>query len=210
MLATPSPLLRAPRAAPTLLFVVLALCGLSGLTGCTPTWLVLKESGPPSALRGAASVSVSFDYSTLVVNGMGRAKTEAEWVEAKSAEDPTYPSAWEALKGKWEESFMAGFAAGSPVPVARTVADGEPPADAVSLVVMMNQLQIGKFVPFNTTLTTVQATYAWSRGDTLVDEIRTISYIAPTLLRPSVAPQLASIGHDVGRSNGKFARQKLR
>jgi hypothetical protein len=204
----PSP--RARRRAPSLLLVLLALCGLLGLTGCTPTWLVLKESGPPSALRGAPSVSVSFDYSTLVVNGMGRAKTETEWVEAKAAEDPSYPATWEALKGKWEEGFMDGFAAGSPVPVTRTVAGGEPPADAVSLVVMMNQLQIGKYVPFNTTLTTVQATYAWSRGDKLVDEIRTISYIAPTLLTPSVAPQLASIGHDVGRSNGKFARHKLR
>jgi hypothetical protein len=208
MLATLHPRLRARCAALSLL--LLCLFGLAGLTGCTPTWIVLKESGPPSALRGVPSVSVSFDYSTLVVNGMGRAKTEAEWVAAKSAEDPTYPAAWAALKGKWEESFMAGFSAGAPVPVTRTVAGGEVPAGAASLVVMMNQLQIGKFVPFNTTLTTVQATYAWSRGDQLLDEIRTISSIAPTLLTPSIVDNLASIGHDVGRSNGKFARQTLR
>lgn len=196
------------RRAATLLVVHALTC--ASLSGCTPAWIVLKESGPPSALLGAPSVSVSFDYSTLIVNGMGRAKTEHEWVAAKSADDPAYPLQWQALKAKWEDSFMAGLAGASPVPVTRTVEGGTPPADAASLLVMMNQLQIGEFVPFNTSLTTVQATYAWSRGEQVADEIRTISSVAPTLMTPAAIDHLASIGRDVGKANGKFAAHKLR
>lgn len=77
------------------------------------------EPKEPSPLQLATSLQVEFDYSGLMVSGMGGAKSEAEWVQVKSAEDPEYPKTWAELKSKWEASFFEGLASGSPLPVSR-------------------------------------------------------------------------------------------
>jgi hypothetical protein len=103
------------RALPAL---VLTVCTF--LSGCIV--LQPREPTPPSPLRTATSLKVDFDYSGLMVAGMGSPKSEAEWVAAKTAEDPEYPKTWADLKSKWEENFMIGLSGGSPVPVSRASA----------------------------------------------------------------------------------------
>jgi hypothetical protein len=93
-----------------LLCVLLASCNI-----------VIHQTAPqpPSPMQLATSLRVAFDYSSLMVEGMGSAKSEAEWVAAKTAADPAYPKTWADLKAKWEENFMRGLSSGSPLPVSR-------------------------------------------------------------------------------------------
>ncbi|HKO93697.1 MAG TPA: hypothetical protein VJU61_21235 [Polyangiaceae bacterium] len=65
-----------------------------------------------------------------MVEGMGSAKSEADWVAAKTADDPEYPKTWADLKSRWEASFMEGMSSGSPIPVSR--AQGAPTAANVT------------------------------------------------------------------------------
>lgn len=96
----------------------LALAATLCLTGCI---IMAQPAGPPSALKGVSSVAVQFDYTGLLVSGMGSAKTEAEWVAVKTAEDPEYGKTWADLKAKWEEHYFAALSGSSSVPVTRTV-----------------------------------------------------------------------------------------
>ena len=54
-------------------------------TGCGHGYDVLLASGPPSALRGAPEVAVTFDYGTLRVER----QSEASWVAEKSQDAGT-------------------------------------------------------------------------------------------------------------------------
>ena len=78
-----------------------------------------RAPSPPSPFELATSLQVEFDYSGLMVEGMGGAKSESDWVAAKTAEDPEYPKTWTDLKSKWEENFIRGLSGGSPIPVSR-------------------------------------------------------------------------------------------
>jgi hypothetical protein len=91
------------------------------LASCT---FVIHQSQPkaPGPMQLATSLNVFFDYSSLMVEGMGGAKSEADWVAAKTAGDPDYPKTWADLKAKWEANFMQGLASGSPIPVSRAPA----------------------------------------------------------------------------------------
>jgi hypothetical protein len=184
------------------------MAALALLVGCAPPWMVVKQSGPPSALQGVRSVSVSFDYTGLMVNGMGGAKSEAEWVAAKSADDANYPSTWASLKAKWEETYLVGILAQSPVVVTRAVDGSAAPADGAELKVTMNNFQVGKFIPFATTASQVQCSHAWARNGQVVDEIRTVSTVVPNIYAPSVFQHVQTIGRDAGKKSGKFLKSK--
>ena len=48
---------------------LLPLAALLALAGCSPPWLTLVQSGPPSALAGAPSFEVAFDFSRMMIDG---------------------------------------------------------------------------------------------------------------------------------------------
>ncbi len=114
-----------------------ALAALS-LTGCGPSWKVLRSNGPPSALATASDVAVAFDYSKMLVEG----KTEPEWVAAKTAEDANYAATWADLNSKLEGAVLEGMQ--KEYPSAHTGAN----ADSVVMVVQVETFKIGKFIPF--------------------------------------------------------------
>src|SRR5262245_59488751 len=86
------------------MFVALVL-GSVAAAGCAPHWKVVRDGGSPSPLKGAGPVTVSFDYSRLIVEG----KNEQEFVAAKKAEKPDYETSWGELKKQLETNFVIGM-----------------------------------------------------------------------------------------------------
>jgi hypothetical protein len=150
-----------------------------------------------------STVAVSFDYTGLMVGGMGGDKPEAQWVAEKSAEEPAYQQTWADLKSKWETSVMEGLAAGSPVPVTRST--GTPvAADAADVTIQLNRLQIGKYIVVAAKASAVEVTDTWARGGQIVDVIRTKSAITPSLMQPSIFQHVVFMGKNTGKVSGKF------
>ena len=50
------------------LFLALVLGAVTSV-GCGTAWRVIRDGGSPSPLKGAGPITVSFDYSKLVVGG---------------------------------------------------------------------------------------------------------------------------------------------
>ncbi len=154
---------------------------------------------PPGPLDGVTAVAVSFDYSTLLVNGMGGAKSEAAWVAAKSAEEADYPKTWSDLKMQWEQHFMAGFARSSPVPVSLLVAGTPPPPTGAVLKVSVSEFQLGKYIPFATQRTSVRTMQTWFRGEQPVQSSGTEASFTPSITAPSVFQHIRPIGEQSGQ-----------
>lgn len=187
---------------------VVLLVALVALGGCAVPWIVVKQSGPPSALKGATSVIVSFDYSALMVAGMGGDKSEADWVAAKTVEDANYPTTWAELKSKWEAMYLEGIVDASPVTVARGDGAAAPESAAV-VTVTLNRFQLGKYIFIGASDSTVEVTHTWSRNGQVVDQIQTRALVTPTLMNPSVFQHMVDLGRDSGKLAGRFLDSAL-
>jgi hypothetical protein len=180
----------------------------SVLAGCGVPWMVIKESGPPPALQGVDSVVVNFDYTGMMVGGMGGDKPEAQWVAEKSVEENDYPKTWGELKGKWEAMFMEGIADASPVATLRGAPGATPSPNAAVVTVTLNNLQVGKYMVFAATASGVTVTHTWSRAGEVVDQIQTRGKVEPTMTTPSVFQHIDDLGRDSGKLSGKFLSSK--
>ena len=86
------------------MFLVL-VSGAVAAAGCGHGWKVVRDGGSPSPLKGAGPITVSFDYSRLIVEG----KSEKDFVEAKKAEKMDYETSWNELKKQLETNFVIGM-----------------------------------------------------------------------------------------------------
>ena len=154
-----------------LLFILLMI------QGCVQPWTVLRESGPPSALVQPGTVSVTFDYSEMLVGH----ETEEDWVARKSTEDPEYPTTFENLKTTAEDYFLEGFYSKIKTPNSRVDADGD-----ITVVIKFKYLQMGKYMVVAATATSVKADIIWSRNGEVVDEIAVTCSVPATMTTPSV------------------------
>jgi hypothetical protein len=179
------------------------LVALVVLVGCGVPWIVVKQSGPPSALKGISGIAVSFNYAGMMVGGMGGDKPEAQWVADSSAKDPAYQTTWAELKAKFEGVYLEGLAAKSPVPVTRS--NGAPaPGNAADVTVTLTRLQIGKYMVVAAKASSLDVTHTFSRNGQVVDEIRTSQALMPSIYSPSIFQHVGKMGQNTGVIAGKF------
>jgi hypothetical protein len=182
------------------------LVALMAMVACGPSWMVVKKSGPPSALATVSSVAVSFSYAGMMVGGGAGDKPEAQWVSEKNVEEPGYEATWIDLKSKWEAAYMQGLAKTSPVPVTRSA--GTPaPAGAADLTVTLTRLQIGKYIVVAAKASIMEVTHSWALAGTVVDEIRTDYSVNPDMYHPSIFQHVNKIGNSSGAAAGKYITQ---
>lgn len=165
-------------------------------------WKVVKESGPPSALLGAADVGIYFDYTPLYVEGF----TEAEWVAKKTAEDQAYGQTWEDLKARFESAYVAAFmeAWGGG---RRVAVDTAPKPGGVVVQVRVDTLEIGHYIPFAQSNSQVSAHLVWhAQGPE--DEIVVQASDRPSLTNPSIFQHIAHMGARIGRLGATFLKSK--
>jgi hypothetical protein len=180
--------------------VALALfSGVAGLVGCGPAWTVVRDTPPPSPLKGAGPISVSFDYSKLMIGG----KNEQEWVQSKMAADPAYEKSWTDLKASFETNFLSGLGeAWAPG------AQPGPPGPGVHLFVVPQSMTMGKYVVVAATATTVNTRLAFVVDGKDAGEIAITGAQSATIMTPSVHQHMPGVASYIGRTTGRFVASK--
>ncbi|HEY3444864.1 MAG TPA: hypothetical protein VGK67_00815 [Myxococcales bacterium] len=168
------------------------------LTGCGPSWKVLRASGPPSALAAAKDVAVAYDYSQMQVEG----RPEQEWVATKTAQEPNYPTTWTDLKAKFEGAVLEGLQ--KEYPSAHTAQVG---VDSVVMVVQVQKFKMGKFIPFVLPPTVIEASLIWQVGGQPTDEISLVRQFPSSIYNPSVFTHIGPVGQAIGHAGGKYLAQ---
>lgn len=165
-------------------------------------WKVVKESGPPSALAGASAVAVQFDYSSIVVEGM----SQDAWVAQQKAKDAEYEKSWADLKSRFEEHYLEGFRDGWGA--ATRLAEGAAkPEGTVLVVVKVNSLDMGHYIPFATSRSQVTVNVVWDRKAP-DDEIMITGSDTPSLVNASIYQHVGHIGAYLGKVSAKFLSSK--
>lgn len=170
--------------------------------GCSVPWKVVRESGPPSALAGAGAAALQFDYSTLLVEGM----TQEAWVEQQKAKDPEYEKSWTDLKARFEKYYVQGFQAGWGTATVLEPGAAKP-SGTVLVLVKVNTLDMGHYIPFATTRSQVTVNVVWDVAGP-EDEITIAGSDTPTLTNPSIFQHVGHIGQYLGKVSAKFLSSK--
>jgi hypothetical protein len=168
-------------------------------SGCGPAWKVVRVSGPPSALAGQTDVAIAFDYSQMYVEG----RTEADWVNVKTAEDAKYPTTWADLKGRFEAAVVEGMRV--QFPSAHPVQAG---ANGVVMVVQVHSFKLGKFIPFALPPTGMEASLIFQVGGQATDEISLVRSYPSSITQPSVFNHIPYVGNAFGRAGGQLLSSK--
>jgi hypothetical protein len=182
-----------------ILFLTLAL-GVFTAAGCGTAWKVIKDGGSPSPLKNAGPLTVSFDYSKLIVGGM----SEAAFVQDKMTKEPDYQKTWGELKASFENHFVSGLAGG----YTAGVAPGAPGPQGAHVVVFPTHLQMGKYMVVTSTATRVDAQCAFTVNGQPADEIGVSGAESATLVTPSVHQHIPGVASYMGKVTSKFLASK--
>ena len=131
----------------------LVLVGAVAAAGCGHGWKVVRDGGSPSPLKGAGPITVSFDYSRLIVEG----KSEKDFVEAKKAEKMDYETSWNELKKQLETNFVIGMGQRHP----EGVGLGPQGPTGVHAVVYPTNFTMGHYMVVASTNTSITAEVAF-------------------------------------------------
>jgi hypothetical protein len=183
-----------------ILFLSVLVMGAVGVAGCAPGWKVVRDGGNPSPLRGAGPITVSFDYSRLVVEG----HNEHEFVEKKKAEKPDYEQSWAELKKQLETNFVIGMGQAHP----QGVGMGPAGPQGVHVVVYPTNFTMGHYMVVASTNTAITADVEFFSNGQPADVIGVAGEVAATMYRPTVFAHVPPVATDLGKATGKFVESK--
>jgi len=177
----------------TLAFIFLGAAAPT-LTGCAP-YTVVQQSGPPSALQGAQQITVSFDWSQVLVLG----KPEAAYLAEKTAEEQ---ADFQVIKQETDAAVLQGLQENGGPGVAFAVAAADPAAPSV--VVQYLEVQTGIYTYVVNLPSKVRTRFLWSRDGKVTDVIETRAMVAASLTTPSDHQRMGMVGRLLGKAAGKF------
>jgi hypothetical protein len=182
------------------LMLLVVAVGAVSAAGCAPHWKVVRDGGNPSPLKGAGPITVSFDYSRLIVEG----KNEKEFVEAKKAEKMDYETSWAELKKQLETNFVIGMGQQHP----EGVGLGPSGPTGVHAVVYPTNFTMGHYMVVASTNTAITAEVAFFANGQPVDAIGVAGEVPATIYRPTVFAHVPPVATDLGKVTGKFVQSK--
>ena len=177
----------------TLAFIFLGAAAPT-LTGCAP-YTVVQQSGPPSALQGAQQITVSFDWSQVLVLG----KPEAAYLAEKTAEER---ADFQVIKQETDAAVLQGLQENGGPGVTFAVAAADPAAPSV--VVQYLEVQTGIYTYVVNLPSKVRTRFLWSRDGKVTDVIETRAMVAASLTTPSDHQRMGMVGRLLGKAAGKF------
>jgi hypothetical protein len=181
------------------MFLVL-VSGAVAAAGCGHGWKVVRDGGSPSPLKGAGPITVSFDYSRLIVEG----KSEKDFVDAKKAEKMDYETSWNELKKQLETNFVIGMGQKHP----EGVGLGPQGPTGVHAVVYPTNFTMGHYMVVASTNTSITAEVAFFSNGQPADAIGIAGEVAATIYRPTVFAHVPPVATDLGKATGKFVESK--
>lgn len=167
--------------------------------GCAP-WKVIRESGPPSALKGAPRIEVAFDYSQASLGGM----PEAAWI---ARQPPDEQAAYDEVKRGMDAAFIAAIARSAGVSVVPMAPGAPPSADAAQLTVQYTFIEQGKYAVVFRMDSQVDAILSWGRNGQVTDQIQIRQTVEATLTRPAILQRMSVAGDRIGELGARFFRE---
>ena len=165
------------------------------LAGCAP-YVIVQQSGPPSALQGVKQVTVRFDWSQVRVLG----KTEAAYLAEKTAEEQ---QDFMVIKGETDAAILQGLR-GSAGGVSFAPGGPEVDARAPALVVQYAEVETGIYTFVYNTPSKVLARFVWSSDGKVTDVIDTQSAVGASMTTPSDHQRMEMVGRNLGAMAGKY------
>jgi hypothetical protein len=190
MLDALSRLLR--HATPTFLLLALALTTLA----CTP-YTIIVQSGPPSALAGATSMTIRYDYSQIAISD--KRMSEQQWLETREKEEhrTTY------LETK--VSADTGVAEGLSSRVGGVqFAEGEAPAGTIQITVFYLEWEEGMYAGVVAWPSRITARVQFSKDGQVVDEIEIRVQEQASLYTPAPQQRLHTCGKRIGEFTAHY------
>jgi len=172
------------------------------MAGCGPPWRVIRQSGPPSALRGATQVIVATDLSAMYVNG----KTVDQVMAERSPDEQR--AMGEAIAAL-QTGFIQGFATNTRV--SAPVAQGPPMrGEGVRVTARFTNVDPGKYAFVYTRDTMVTARIVWTIDGQVVDEIETTRRVDASMSQPAIIQRMRIGGRRTGELAASFFRRARR
>ena len=169
----------------TLLVLTVAL-----LASCGPPWAVLVQSGPPSAVAGAQSVSYAADFSQVIIDG-----------NPFGAEPPGEQQSLSEAFGNMDQRFLEAFSGRMPVPV--VPANAPPGPGEVRMSPVFVEIVRGARGPIGGASQLVTR-FRWTIGGQVTDEVEVYCSVSPSLTRMSVGGRLNSCAQRAGKQAAQF------
>lgn len=176
-----------------------AVVALGVLSGCGPSWKVLKASNP-TTLGAPTNVAVAFDYSQMMVEK----KTVEQLKADKLKEDPKFEETWNELITKFESYTIEGMKGSVPSAHAASAGPGD-----VTVTIRPVTFGMGKYIVVSswpTTMNVVVGSHAGEGADT--DEIQFMTSYPSSSVQPSVHQHIGHIGQQIGQQVGRFFNSK--
>jgi hypothetical protein len=148
------------RATPTFLYLALALTTLA----CVP-YQVIVQSGPPSALAGATTMTIRYDYSQIAISD--KRMSEQQWLDSREKDEHrnTY------LKTK--ESANTGVSEGLVKKISGVqFATGDAPAGTIQITVFYMEWEEGMYAAVVAWPSKITARVQFSKDGQVLDEIQ--------------------------------------
>jgi hypothetical protein len=171
------------------------------VAGCGPPWLVVRQSGPPSALRAVTRVTVFFDASQALVDGLPIAEELARLSPDERAD-------LDRAMRELGQTYVGELAASLPVPI--TVAQGPPAPGEVRCLASVVTVDRGGRGPLGRP-TRVALRLDWSVDGQITDAVVIEESVDASVFRPSVAQRLRVAGGQLAHvSTSFFQREQSR
>lgn len=180
-------------------FSILAVVLLT-VSGCSP-WRVVRESGPPSAIRGANHINVHFDYTIASLGG----RSEQAWLASQPQEDQ---QAYFEVKQNLEQAFLQALASNVSVPVQHVPQPGAAPGGALCIV-RVTKIEQGKYVVVFAMDSELDANLEWAPGGQPITDIIAIqTTVAATMTRPAIIQRMRVAATRLGELAARFFQSK--
>jgi hypothetical protein len=174
------------RAMPAFLLLALATTTLA----CTP-YTVIVKLGPPSALAGATTMALKYDYSGVGISN--KHLSEQQWLESREKEEhrTTY------LETK--VSANTGVSEGLVKKITGVAfAEGDAPAGTIQIVVFYTEWEEGMYAGVVAWPSKITARVQFSRDGQIVDEIQIHVEEQASIYTPSPQQRLHTCGKRIG------------
>jgi len=172
----------------------LALLATLALSGCGAPWILVNQSGPPSALAGAQQITYASDFNQSLLDGVPIGQVLA-------AESPNEQASIQATLQQMDQELVNAFASGVSVPV--VAAAGPPQPGEVRCTAIYTQMQRGARGPVGRA-TDISVQLSWSVGGQITDEVIVQSRIGPSITRASVSRRMVGAGRQLGQLAARF------
>jgi hypothetical protein len=161
---------------------------LLGLASCSP-YRVVRASGVPIT---GGPIGVAFDYSEARFR---HGRTLESWLAERNAEEL---AAYQLCQRSWEAAFVADL--GARTGMAIVPATG---AEPITLSVAVQHFEMGRWAPFATVDTFLEAAMRFQRGGQVTDEILVAGFVDAT--QWSLAEdRMSAAGHQIAADTSLF------